>query len=172
MFKLARNLKGIPALANLRAGALRDVVKLWHTQAVEVIKTKSFDETWSDFVDGWPRVKFARGVLLASILKRAREQPPPPEASKYDSEPVRLLVSLCRELQVNAGREPFYLSARMAEELLGVPRVQVNRWMRMLQADGVLVLVELGTLGGIEAGRRTPPKASQFYYNSEEVFYK
>lgn len=158
VFKLCRNLKGIPELADLRAGALRAVVKAWHTQAVEFIKTKSFDETWCDFVDGWRKVKFPRGAVMAGILKRAKEQPPPKEAARYDTAAVRLLVALCYELQMHAGRKPFFLSARMAEELLGEPRVQANRWMQMLQEDEVLVLVELGTLGG---------KASQFYYNGE-----
>ena len=81
---------------------------------------------------------------MDSMIERARAAGTPPEALGYEQEGIRLLASLCRELQRGAGGEPFYLDCRTAGRLVGVDHVTANRWLFLLCSDGLLVVVEPG----------------------------
>ena len=81
---------------------------------------------------------------MDEILERARHAEPPPEAMRYEQGKVRLLVSMCRELQQDAGDSPFYLGCRTAGRLLDVDHTTAWRWLFLLQSDGLLTLVERG----------------------------
>jgi len=50
VFEFARCLKAMPQYAAAQANDLRSELKRWHDQAFPIIGTKSFDETWADFV--------------------------------------------------------------------------------------------------------------------------
>jgi len=72
----------------------------------------------------------------------------------YARPEVRLLASLCRELQAEAGEAPFFLACRPAEKLLGVSWKTVTRWLILFCADELLRLVEKGS--------RTKGRASRY----------
>ena len=154
VFELARTLKAIPTLADAPGKHLRPYVRFWHEQALPVIGTKAFEETWIDFLKGWSRVKFPKGSgPMSGILSRALEAELPKEAIVYEQEPLQLLVSLCRELQRVHGDSPFFLSCRKAGQLLHVPFKTENRWLFLLVQDGVLDLVIQGSMSGHQASR-------------------
>jgi hypothetical protein len=67
----------------------------------------------------------------------------PPQAASYDHPAVQKLVALCWHLGRDGGT--FYLAMATAAGLLHVKSMQVCRWLKMLQADGVLSLVKPGT---------------------------
>jgi hypothetical protein len=162
VFRLARGLRGLVGDADIDPGTLRSIVREWHHRALPVITTKAFEETWIDFLRGWPRVKFPMGVhYMAEALERARQAPPVPEAAEYESEGPRLLARLCRELQTDAGEGPFFLSNRTAASLLDVPTMQANRWLFLLVADGVLSVATKG--GTVDAPRR----ATRYRFNGK-----
>lgn len=154
LFKLARTLKGLPALASAPVGDMRPVVQQWHKLALPAIGTKDFDESWADFVVAWNRVKYPRGAVVNAILQRAKVAPPAPGAERYETAALRLLVNLCHELQAHWGNQPFPLDARTAGELLGVGTMTAWRYLKTLEADDVLALVEVGTRGGKGTARR------------------
>ena len=83
---------------------------------------------------------------MAKILEKAvRLEPPKVAVEKYpDHDKLKILVSLCRELQRAAGDGPFYLSVRTAGRLLDVTPMTANRWLFLLLSDGILRLVEKG----------------------------
>jgi hypothetical protein len=158
LFGLARRLRALPELAGADLRTLRPVVRLWHSRALAVIRTKAFDDTWADFVRAWEAVRFADGDdPLVPALERARTGPEPAAARAYDTPAVRLLVALCRELQRAAGPQPFFLSCRSAARILALPgdvaHVTANRYLRMLVADGVLELVQPGGPESMKAHR-------------------
>ena len=93
---------------------------------------------------------------MAELLRRADAEPPPAFASDYDSKTQRL-VRLCRELQLNKGKEPFVLGCRTIAELLGIDRNRAGKLMNMLCVDGVLRLVYRGHTG----------KSSEYLYTAE-----
>ena len=148
IFELARALKAIPALADAPVDALEPHVRRWHNLGVArgVIGTEPFTETWIDFFTCWPKVRFPKGTEpMVLILERAKQSPPPKAAERYEQAELRLLVSVCRELQHAAGAEPFYLACRTAAELLdvrnkqgGFDHVKAWRWLLLLAHDGIV----------------------------------
>jgi hypothetical protein len=149
VFQLARHLKSIPALADANPLDLEPFVREWHRRALPFIGTKPFEETWIDFLRGWPRVKFPKGSEpMALIFAKALEADVPKVAERYDRPELRLLVSLCRELQRAAGDGPFYLAVRTAGRLLGVDHTTAWRWLWLLEQEGILKVVIRGDQSG------------------------
>jgi len=157
VFQLARALKGIPSLAIQSPESLRWIVQKWHALALPHINTKPFEETWIDFLKGWPRVLTPmRLKLLGDALKAARDNPV--AGVTYDNEDARVLVALCRELQASVGDVPFFLASRTAGRLFGVNHSTVSRWLFLLEADGwIKTIVKGGT-------PENPRKATRFRY--------
>ena len=154
VFELCRELQAIPQFRGQSPKALRPVVREWHRRALPNIQTKPFDETWLDFAESWGRVKHPKGEEpIAMIFAKAAAMEPPPEALQFESPQVRELVGLCRELQVMAGRGPFYLSTRAAGGLLHVSHVNVSRWLRLLCLENVLREVSKGSVESGQASR-------------------
>ena len=154
VFELARTLKAIPQLADVLGTTLRPYVRCWHKMALPVIGTKPFEETWIDFLKGWPRVKFPKGSdPMAAALANAVAAKMPAAAVEYEQEQLRLLVSLSRELQRVSGDSPFFLSCRTAGRLLGVPFKTANRWLFLLVEERVLELVTKGDASSMLANR-------------------
>ena len=139
IFELVRRLKAIPDIANADAMDLLPIIREWHRLALPVIRTKAFEETLADFLDGWERVRFAYGESPIEIaLARAREAPPPPEAEIFDDPRLKLLVALCAELQRLQGNAAFFLSCRAAGKAVEVDHMTVSRWLKVLAKAGIL----------------------------------
>jgi len=146
LFKLARELRAIPALANSPPEAIKPYLKKWHAGAVGTIATKPFEESWLDFAEGWQNVKFPAGQGPIDLaFAKASISTLPACAAGYEQQAVRLLVCLCRELQALSGQEPFFLSSRTAAALLQVDHATAARWLKLLRLDGVLYLVTEGS---------------------------
>src|SRR5262249_40909354 len=161
VFDLARRLKAIPSLADLAPGDLRPFVKEWHRRALPAIATKSFADSYADFIAAWGKVRHpaGQGPVDAAFLRAVKATPPQRVAELYPDDadqPIRLLASLCRELRRSAGDADFYLDCRTAGRLLGVSHKRAWRYLNALCADKVLELRERGDL----ATRR----ASSFRY--------
>ena len=73
-------------------------MKRWHALALPHIETKGLTETWIDFLQAWPRVKSPKGAKMATIMEKALQAPMPKAAERYEEEPIRRLVALCRQL--------------------------------------------------------------------------
>jgi hypothetical protein len=155
VFRLARQLKGIPALAGAAAGTLRPIVEQWHRLAVPVIRTKPFLETWADFLLAWPRVRVPAGEdAISTAFRRAAATTPPPRATElYGSGPIVLLAALCRELQRLASDGDFFLDCRTAGRLIGVDHTTAWRYLVVLCADGVLAARAKGSKATRKASR-------------------
>jgi len=140
VFDLARALKATE-LADVDSRGLRSIVREWHRRALPVIGTKPFEETWINFLRAWPRVKHPKGTgPMAQIFARAVKATIPQVAERYEQPQLRLLVSLCRELQRAAGDSPFFLAVRTAGRLLGVDTSTAWRWLFLLEQDGILMV--------------------------------
>jgi hypothetical protein len=146
IFEFARHLKAIPSLVDADEGSLRQYVEWWHEVALPVISTKAFEETWFDFRNAWRSVKFAAGEEPISIMySKAISKDVPKCAEKYQEPKLRALIALCRELQQEAGDDPFFLAGRIAASQIGVEHRTAARWLKMLCWDDLLSLVERGT---------------------------
>ena len=95
-----------------------------------------------------------------NVFEKAKKSKPPQIAIKLypDNDKLKILASLCRELQSEAKENPFYLSVRTAGRLLDVSPMHASRWLFLMVSDGVLRIVEKG--GTATAVR----KATRFKY--------
>ncbi len=156
VFDLARALKAVPRLADAPADALEPYVRCWHNTGVaeKVIDTRPFEETWIDFLQAWPKIKYPKGAEpMVAILERAKQAPLPRAAEKYEQAGLQLLVALCRELQQEPEKQPFFLACRTAGRLLQVNHATAWRWLWLLCHDGVVVEVEKGDRAKRRASR-------------------
>ena len=154
IFELARELKAIPALADVPVQKLEPVMRHWHKAAKPFIKTKPFEESWIDFCEGWERVKYPKGEEpITQIFVRAMAKEIPREAVKYEQKGVKSLASFCRELQREHGESPFFLAVRTAGDLLETDPGTASRWLRILRLDGILKLESEGSQKSRKASR-------------------
>jgi len=125
---------------------MRGLVAQWHKLALPVIRTKEFAITWADFLNGWQKVKNPYGTTLKAItadLDFTTPLPPSIEALSYGAA-AQHLIRLCLGLQKHHGVGPFFLSVRMAGEVLGVHFTDASKMLTVLVVDGVLTLVSKG----------------------------
>lgn len=152
LFELARRLRAFPEYTN--AMSCQAAVRQWHKLALPAIGTKSWDETWSDFIDSWPRVRSAFGTgSVAEAIKRARlAEFPAHLADQYESPDARLLLKLCLELDRDSRPNPFFLSCPTAAQAIGIERMAAWRYFRRMVAEGLLQVV----------GKHTASKATRY----------
>ncbi len=154
VFEFARHLRGIPGLSDLHLDTFKLFVEEWHSQALPVIGTKPFIETWIDFLKGWPKVKWpVNEEFIPMILTKAQSNP----VDGYDDPRLSVLAAICRELHGINGQK-FYLATRTAGKLLGVSHTMISRWLFLLEHDR---LIETVVKGGTS---ENPRKATRFRY--------
>jgi hypothetical protein len=141
VFAFARHVKGILSIADAKVAWFRPILKLWHHWAYPNIGTKPFEDTWADFIHGFPNVNFPKGEgPMAELLVRADKSSLPTCAKDYDMPQTIRLIKLCRELQRAAKDGPFFLSCRTAGELLGIDHNSAAKLLRVLLTDNVISL--------------------------------
>lgn len=144
LFALARYLKGTQP--NATRNELRAIVANWHAQYLSVIGTKDFAVTWTDFRNGWAKVRQPHGAIMQSVLQTIDPRAPLPAGIVglgYGSAGNQL-VRVCAALQAHQGDKPFFISARQAGEVLGIHFTDASKIMAALVGDGVLQLVSKG----------------------------
>jgi len=147
IFDFARLLKSTPEYTDAAPEQFKVIIREWHKRALLKIRTKEFEETWIDFLMGWPKVKYKVGEgPIDQIFARAKRSKPSKVAlEKYPThEKLQLLTALCRELQIIAGNKPFFLSARTAGKLFNVTAMTASCWLRLLVYDDILRVVRKG----------------------------
>jgi hypothetical protein len=134
---------------------LRDIFIQWFKQAAEFLRPEQTrDEYMTQFLNAYESAKIPLGDgVITQAWKQANEKPLPPEAIEhFEDEKLRLAVALCRELQIMAVQEPFYLSARVVQRLFKLDSHNTPaRWLRSFSVLKILNEVEKG--GGVRASR-------------------
>ncbi len=157
IFDFARRLKAHQELAGYEGLQLRIAMEWWYKAAREIVGTKDWDETWSDFLHAWDNVRTPFGESMQVVLEKAKLASNPICAAQFDGEPTKLLVRLCRELQQRSGEEPFFLDCRSAGEAIGTNKDSAHKRLRLLVMMDVLERVTKGHTG----------RASEFRYTGD-----
>jgi len=148
IFQLARWLKGKePNATRERQHA---VVKTWHAMHLQVIRTKEFSTSWAEFRNAWERVKHPYGATLGVCLSNLPPAPDITALSDYGPKAIHL-AQICLALQDRAGNSPFFISARLAGQLIGCHFTDAATLLRCFTHEGWLVLVTAGA--GTRASR-------------------
>jgi len=154
IFDFARRLKAHQELAGFEGLQLMKAMEWWFDAARGIVGTKDWDESWSDFLHAWDKVKTPFGESMQAVLEKAKIATNPKCAAQFSAEPTRLLVRLCRELQHRTGDAPFFLDCRTAANAIETNKDSASSRMRLLVRTGVLKLVKKGHTG----------RASEFQY--------
>lgn len=144
VFDFVRRLQSIPGLQGTDPQSLRELVEIWHRKASPNIRTKNFEQTWRDFLDGWKLADQPFGLTMALAVQAAQ------------GTGIDYIESLCRELQRLHGDKPFFLSHRVAGILTSVSHTTGRKWIERLLSQGKLRLANQGSY----SGRR----ASEYWY--------
>jgi hypothetical protein len=143
IFVFCQWLKGIIEMRDLEAIELKPVVRLWWEQAYDNIGTKPFMDTWADFVHGWKRVKWPKGVLEKAVKKALEAETVLPELEQYKDIPEAVFLgTIFYELQQIMGEKPIFLASRKGQGIVGVSHATILKWTEMFEADGILVKVK------------------------------
>jgi hypothetical protein len=100
----------------------------------------------AEFLDKLSLVRFPRGRALLRALEIARNVEPPKQTAPLSAD-VQLLASLCRVLQQQADKKPFFLDGRAAAKALGKPHETVASWLRALRQLRIIKRVSKGIRG-------------------------
>jgi hypothetical protein len=164
LFTLARAVKSLEIQSGKFTPAqLREVFSQWFKLAAEFLRPEQTREDYMiQFLNAYASAKVPLGAgVISQAWKSAQEKPLPPVAvENFEDGRLRLVVALCRELQIIAGQEPFYLSARTVQQLLKQDgHATAARWLRSLCVLQILTEIEKGS------GAR----ASRYRYNFVSV---
>jgi hypothetical protein len=151
LFEFARYLKG--TFASASKAELREIVSHWHQRALPVIGTSDFSESWGDFQRAWDSIHTPYGSVLNRLLGEIDmdEHLPDGLIQLGYGEKTILLCRICKQLQRNAGEDPFFISSRQAGDLVNLHFTDASKVLYALVADGVLELVKRGA--GNQASR-------------------
>lgn len=151
LFEFARYLKGTHPDAT--KAELREIVGQWHQRALPHIGTSDFSESWGDFQRAWDSVHTPYGSVLNRLLGEIdmTEHLPQGLTELGYGEKALLLCRICKQLQRNAGEDPFFISSRQAGDLVGLHFTDASKVLYALVADDVLELVKRGA--GTQASR-------------------
>lgn len=141
VFELARWLKGKEP--NATRERQHEVVRVWHTLHLNVIGTKEFSTSWAEFRNAWERVNQPYGATLAICLSTLPTAPDIAALNDYGPKAIHL-AQICLALQARAGDSPFFLSSRIAGQLIGYHFTDAATLLRCFVNEGWLVLVKAG----------------------------
>jgi hypothetical protein len=149
LFTLAR---GVLAIEKQRERELRDderedIFLRWFAQAAPFLRPgQSKSEYYVEFLQAienahTPLGEGADDAAMRLVLKN----PLPPEALRFDSADMQMLLSLCRELQRIKGEDPFYLSSYKAAKFLRhETHTTAASWLKHFVRLGLLTVHEKG----------------------------
>jgi hypothetical protein len=143
VFAFARRLRGLFD-PTADPETLRPYLERWHRAALPAIGTKSFDVTWADFRVAWNRVQIPAGALLGRIRQSVAEDSL--AKGSGDSSLDRVARVFRAAAGVHRGRD-FFLSYRTLGALAGLSHVTAHQIARRLVAEGLLEIVENGSVG-------------------------
>jgi hypothetical protein len=149
VFRLCRHIAAVPDLHRSPAG-MRAIARDWVNRAKQVMVLDrrgaevsaldgwTFDQIWISFSSALDKVREPAGSIFEEIAEQARVSPPHPAADLYEDPALRLLVSLCYQLQLYHGDEPFFLGVTEAQEFLGTSRKTAWKMLQTLKTDSII----------------------------------
>jgi hypothetical protein len=154
---LARGIKALEIQAGKKFTPAEhsDIHTRWLKLAAGYLRQgQSAGDYFMEYLNAYRLAKFPLGsIVIRKALEAARENPLPESALPWAKDPdFRLVAALCRELQVQSGKEPFFLGCRTIQRIFKHPNhAKGASWMGALCVMEVLELVMKGK--GLKASR-------------------
>jgi hypothetical protein len=163
LFNLARLVKSYENATGLPATEveLEFVFDRWSLIARLFWRTElTRDDYYAEFLEAYGYARIGLDENPIEIAFNRANSAQLPQLRGFTDERVRLLVAICREMQVLTGDRPFFVPTRKLGDLLGVDHSRVARWLRALQASDVIYLAPG------EIRRRGGNRSPRYYYGT------
>lgn len=141
LFLLARWYKGREPEATLEQKLA--LVESWFSAYENVIGSKDFGLSWAEFRLAWDNVEYPHGAALSGVLNDLPKVPHIPGLIAYGNK-AQHLMQICLGLQIRANDREFFLSCRIAGELIGLHYTDAATLLRAFVSEGWLELVAKG----------------------------
>ncbi len=146
LFMLAHKVRSIEEELNVHFSTNLTVAVVRRWQARNHDHLEDDHDYVTEFLDKLSLVRYPKGRALARAVEIARGLVPPKKTA-FLSPDVQLLASLCKVLQQQRGKKPFFLDGRSAATALGRPHETVASWLRGLHHLGVIRRESRGVRG-------------------------
>jgi hypothetical protein len=143
LHELAREIRGVEKRRGkkLRATQYKSIFEKWESASRPFLRAGH--DYFTEFLVKLDCVTVPKRETLQAAFERAKRRQPPPKVLMIPNEGVRLLASLCRELQEMAGEQPFMLCQTSVAKLFGHSSHRtVSNWIRALKTLEILKVAE------------------------------
>jgi hypothetical protein len=143
LHELAREVKGEEKRRGKRLGAAvyQTIFDNWEHASRPFLQPGH--DYFTEFLAKLDYVTVPKGETLQAAFERAKHREPPLKVLMIPHQGMRLLASLCRELQEMAGDRPFMLCQMRVAKLFGhSSHKTISNWIRALKTLEVLKLAE------------------------------
>ena len=143
LHELAREIGGVEKKRGkkLTAAQYKPIYDNWESASRSFLRPGH--DYFPEFLAKLGRVTVPKGETLKAAFERAKTKLPPSKVLVARSEGVRLLASLCRELQEMAGDQPIMLHQVSISKLFGhSDHRNISYWIGALKTLGLLKLAE------------------------------
>ena len=156
LHELAREIKGVEKRRGRRltVSHYKRIFDRWAFASRQFLKPGH--DYFTEFLAKLDCVMVPKGETLQAAFDRAKRREPPSKVLIVTNEGVRLLASLCRELQEMAGDQPIMLHQMSVAKLFGHSSHRtISNWIRALKTLGILKPAEAAI---------PKAKAARYYY--------
>jgi len=143
LHELAREIKGVEKrrCQKMTVTQYKAIYQKWEHDSRPFLRLGH--DYFTEFLAKLDCVNVPKGETLQAAFERAKRREPPSKVLIVLNEGVRLLASLCRELQEMVGDQPIMLHQVSVSKLFGHSSHRtVSNWIRALKTMGVLKVAE------------------------------
>jgi hypothetical protein len=148
LHELARQVRGVENRRGKRFNLAQyeAIFRKWEVPSKPFLRAKH--DYFVEFLAKLNSVSVPKGETLQSTFERAKHRPPPTKVLRIRNKGLRLLASLCRELQEMMGDEPIMLHQVSIAKLFGhSDHRNISNWIKALRTLGVLKIAKRWSLG-------------------------
>jgi hypothetical protein len=141
LHELAREIRGAERSKKLTTTHYKAIFDRWESASRPFLQPGH--DCFTEFLAKLDCVTVPKGETLQAAFERAKRREPPSNVLIIPNEGVRVLASLCGELQQMAGDQPFMLHQLSVAKLFGhCGHRNICNWLKVLKTLGVLKVAE------------------------------
>jgi hypothetical protein len=142
LHELAREVRGVEKRRGKRLTVIqyKTICGKWEDASRPFLR-KGHDY-FVDFLAKLNCVTIPKGQTLGAAFQRAKRRQPPAKVLPVPNQGLRLLASLCGELQEMTGGQPFMLHQSSIAKLFHTQQQTISNWIKALRTVEVLKLAE------------------------------
>jgi Bifunctional DNA primase/polymerase, N-terminal len=165
LFKLARSVKSYEHAVERPAtnAELEFVFDRWCPLACRFWR-HTRDDYYAEFLEAYSYARIGLDENPVEVAVSRAKAAPLPQVQGFTDERIRLLVAICREMQILTGDSPFFLPTRKLGKVLGAHWTEVGRWLRILEKPLQVIHLAPG-----EVRKRGGNRSPRYHYGPPQL---